>query len=84
MAEAVLTSKGQVTIPKEIRKAFGLKPKDKVLFIPDEDEIIMRPLKGNILDLRGIVKHKGGPIDFKKLRKEFEKAMAKRVVEKMK
>lgn len=84
MAEAVLTSKGQITIPREIRKAFGLKPKDKILFIPDEDEIIMRPLKGNILDLRGIVKHRGGPIDFKRLRREFEKDVARRVVERIK
>jgi len=57
---------------------------DNLLFIPDEDKVVVMPIMGNILDLQGIAKHKGGPIDFKKLRKEFEKDMARKVVEKMK
>ncbi|MGH2560171.1 MAG: AbrB/MazE/SpoVT family DNA-binding domain-containing protein [Thermomicrobiales bacterium] len=30
-----ITSKGQVTIPKELREELGLKPYDKVEFFPD-------------------------------------------------
>ena len=30
--ETTLTEKGQVTIPQEIRKLLGLRPKDKVRF----------------------------------------------------
>jgi len=37
-------------------------------------------LKGNILDLKGSVKHKGGPIDFRKLRADMESEIAKSVV----
>lgn len=85
MAEAVLTSKGQVTIPKEIRQILKLKPKDKLVFLPDGDKAIMIPAtRGTILDLYGSVKHEGEPINFKKLRKEFEKDMAQMVVESMK
>ena len=84
MIETTLTSKGQVTIPKKIRNIFGLKPKDKLIFIPIENEVIMRFTKGNVLDLRGIAKHKGGNINFKELRKEFEKDIARRAVEKIK
>jgi len=37
MASATITSKGQVTVPKEIREKLNLKPGDKVEFIPDGD-----------------------------------------------
>ena len=39
MELAKLTSKGQVTIPVEIRKKLGVKDGDKILFIEDEGRI---------------------------------------------
>ncbi len=33
MAEATLSAKNQIVIPREAREALGLKPGDKVLFI---------------------------------------------------
>jgi len=33
MPIALLTSKGQMTIPKEVRKALGLKPAGKVIIV---------------------------------------------------
>lgn len=39
MELAKVTSKGQVTIPIEIRKKLGVKSGDKVLFIEDADRI---------------------------------------------
>lgn len=78
MAEAVLTSKGQITLPKEIRDEYGLKEGDKVNFVPEKSWVIMVPLKGTILDLYGSVKHRGGPIDFAKLRKMMVKGIAQR------
>jgi AbrB family looped-hinge helix DNA binding protein len=41
MAEATLSSKNQVVIPREARKALGLKAGDKVLFTVMGDRIIM-------------------------------------------
>ncbi|MDI6731089.1 MAG: AbrB/MazE/SpoVT family DNA-binding domain-containing protein [Candidatus Margulisbacteria bacterium] len=78
MAEAVLTSKGQITIPKEIRELFGLSDGDRVDFISEKGWIIMVPLKGNILDLYGSVPHRGKAIDFSKLRERVKKEMAKK------
>ncbi|OIO03769.1 AbrB family transcriptional regulator [Candidatus Desantisbacteria bacterium CG_4_10_14_0_8_um_filter_48_22] len=83
MAEATITSKGQVTIPKSVRDALNLKSKDKIVFVPLGDHAVMRPLKGNVLDLRGSVKHKGGPIDFRKLRADMESEIAKDAVNEM-
>lgn len=77
MALATMTSKGQVTIPKEIRDGLHLKPKDRVAFSVDGDHAILHAIHGDIRDLKGILKGKvKGPIDFKKLREEFEEGMA--------
>ena len=37
-----VTSKGQITIPKEIRDILGLINGDKVAFLADGDHVIMR------------------------------------------
>jgi antitoxin PrlF len=43
MATATMTSKGQLTVPKEIRERLGLKPGDKVDLVPSgDDRAIMR------------------------------------------
>ncbi|NBD33576.1 MAG: AbrB/MazE/SpoVT family DNA-binding domain-containing protein, partial [Cyanobacteria bacterium] len=39
MELAKVTSKGQITIPVEIRKQLNLKPGDKVLFIEENGKI---------------------------------------------
>ena len=39
MQTSSLTSKGQVTIPAEVRRRLGLKPGDRVAFIIDGDEV---------------------------------------------
>lgn len=45
-----MTTKGQVTIPKEIRERFGVKPGDIVEFILKEDTVQLQFKKGTILD----------------------------------
>jgi len=42
---STLTSKGQITIPKEIRVRLGLHEGEKVDFISEGGEIIIRPAK---------------------------------------
>jgi AbrB family looped-hinge helix DNA binding protein len=41
MTEATLSSKNQVVIPREARKALGLKPGDKLLFTVMGDRLIV-------------------------------------------
>ncbi len=56
-ASTSITVKGQVTIPKEIREALGLKPGDKVVFEKEGNTIVLKSAK-TLLDFRGYVKAK--------------------------
>jgi AbrB family looped-hinge helix DNA binding protein len=82
MPVAVLTSKGQMTIPKEIRKALDLKPSEKVIIVVEGDHAVIKPLRGSILDIGGSIgiPDKEKPINFQRVRKEIEKRVAKKAV----
>jgi antitoxin PrlF len=81
MPISVLSSKGQMTIPKEVRKALNLQPSEKVIIVVEGNQAIIQPLKGNLLDIGGSVKitDREKPIDFKKVREEVKKRVAKKV-----
>lgn len=80
MPIALLTSKGQMTIPKEVRKALNLKPSEKVIIVIEGDQAIIKPLRGNILDIGGSIRisDKEKPVDFHKVREEVKKRVAKK------
>lgn len=80
MSISVLTSKGQTTIPKDVRDALNLKPHDKLIYVIEKNRVIMMPSKGDILDLKGSIKE-NKPINFKKLRQDTRKKTAKKIVE---
>ena len=81
MPVSVLTRKWQTTIPKDVRNFLELKPNDKILYLIEGKKVVLKPLKGNILDLRGSVATKEKPINFKKLRDTTRKKVARRIVE---
>jgi len=57
MSEATVTSKGQVTIPADIRKSMGLTAGERVVFTQlDDGTTVMRTKKRSILDLKGMLK----------------------------
>ncbi len=43
--QARITSKGQITVPHEIRRALGVRPGDKLLFEKDGGDVRVRPLR---------------------------------------
>jgi AbrB family looped-hinge helix DNA binding protein len=56
MATATMTSKGQLTIPKDIRDRLGLKPGDKVELVPSGDGAFLRKRREvSIRELFGIL-----------------------------
>ena len=58
--DATLTSKGQTTIPKEIRDSLGMKPGDRMTFtvMPDAT-VIMRVKSRSVTELAGVLQRKG-------------------------
>jgi AbrB family looped-hinge helix DNA binding protein len=43
--QARITSKGQITVPHEIRRALGVRPGDKLLFEKDGAGVRVRPIR---------------------------------------
>jgi len=60
MAQATLTSKGQTTIPKEIRDFLGLKPGDRLDFALVGDRVVLRAKNKRLSDLAGRLKPQAG------------------------
>ncbi len=60
MATATVTSKGQITLPKEVREHLGLKRGDRVDFsIDPQGDVHVRATKRQIGDLFGFLKRPG-------------------------
>ena len=57
MSEATLTSKGQITIPADIRRSLAVSPKDRITFTPMPDgTVVMRAKTKSMLDIKGMLK----------------------------
>jgi antitoxin PrlF len=59
-ADTTLTSKGQTTIPKEIRDSLGMKAGDRMTFtlMPDAT-VVLRVKNKKLADVAGILHKKG-------------------------
>ena len=71
MAEAAVTSKGQITIPAEIRRRMGIKPQDRVVFtVLPNGTTVMRAKTRNIGELAQSLnsKFKGRRVPVKDMR----------------
>lgn len=77
MTTAALTSKGQITIPVEVRRKLGLKSGDRIDFVERENgEFVLRPKKGSIMDLIGIGKWDGPPVTIEEMNETIAKGWA--------
>jgi antitoxin PrlF len=59
MATATMTSKGQMTLPKDVRDDLGLKPGDKVDILKEGNRYVLRPRNVRASDLYGILHRPG-------------------------
>lgn len=79
----VMTRKGQITVPAEIRRALGLKRGDKVaLSVTDADkrEVTLRPAQSVAERTFGALKSDRPPGDLKELRRLFMEGTAEDVM----
>lgn len=78
MTTAKVTSKGQITIPREVRAALGLETGSRVEFVARGDgtyEIV--PATRSVRDLKGVVRTRRRAISIE----QMEEAVADAVVE---
>ena len=59
-ADATLTSKGQTTIPKDIRDSLGMKSGDRIMFtLMPGGTVLMRLKNKSVMSLAGSLRKKG-------------------------
>ncbi len=81
MPEATLTSKGQITVPLEVRQALGLTAGSRVAFVRTDDgayELI--PATGSVKELRGVVPAPSRPVTLDDMDRAVADAAAGRPV----
>ena len=58
MIESRITSKGQTTLPKTVRKALSVQPGDRVRYLIQDGEVRIVPVRP-VTRLFGILRHDG-------------------------
>lgn len=79
MATSTLTSKGQVTIPKEVRELLGVKEGDRLVFRLDErGNVVVQPEDpGPLGRLPGLLHHLAGsrPVSLEEMKEAVQRRM---------
>jgi AbrB family looped-hinge helix DNA binding protein len=78
-----VTSKGQVTIPSEVRNALGVKPNSQVVVSLQGGKVVIEPVAMTLEEAFGSVKPITRPENFKALRKAALTEKAEKVISKM-
>ncbi len=73
MAVSTMTTKGQITIPAEVRRALGLRTGSRVTFVPtDAGTYELVAGTGSIRTLKGVIERPEEPVSLA----EMERAIA--------
>jgi antitoxin PrlF len=80
--QSTVTSKGQVTIPLEIRKLLGVRPHDKIAFVVDGGNMVRIRRTGSVVErTAGALKGPRRRASATNLRQMAEEAIAQEAVE---
>lgn len=75
MATAVITSKGQITLPKEVRRKLGVETGDRVEFVETEEGVFaLVAATRDVRDLKGLIGKPTRPVSIE----EMGRAIARR------
>ncbi len=78
MAHSTVTSKGQTTIPGQVRKALGIMPGDRLEYVVEGDHATIRVHPG-LASLKGILaSKKGRAMSFAQIREAAAQAVRDR------
>ena len=79
MSTSTLTSKGQTTIPKDIRKRLNLQPGDRLEFVIDEDgRVLVLPASIDASELAGMLKPPIRPVSVEDMNRATRKRGGRR------
>lgn len=79
MPTSTVTSKGQTTIPKEIRDHLHLKPGDRVEFVTDEDgRVVVLAATVDVAELAGMLKPPANPVSLEEMAQAVRKRGGRR------
>lgn len=82
MATSTITSKGQVTVPKEVRERLGVKEGDRLVFRFDATgHLVVEPERENPLSgLAGLLRHlaKDRPVSVEEMKQAARKHVARK------
>jgi antitoxin PrlF len=68
MSTGTMTSKGQITIPADVRRALGLRPGSRVAFVQRGDGVFeLRRETGSVRSLRGVVPGRERPVSLEEM-----------------
>lgn len=87
MKIATISSKGQITIPKDMQILLNVKYGSKIMLYPNKNALVIKPLKKSIVEqtagsLAYLVPEKKRGIPFSKIREETQKIVAQELVKK--
>ena len=80
---STVTTKGQVTIPVEIRRRLGVAAHDKVAFVLYDDQVRLVRKGSVVARTAGIFKTSAPPLTAEELREAAERAIAEDAMERM-
>lgn len=69
MIISVVGRRGQLTLPREIRRNIHIEDGDRVAFVIEGNRVILQPLTQTLADLRGSIPV-SGPQDFAAIRQQ--------------
>jgi len=78
-----VTKRGQVTLPAAVRRLFGTKPRDKVHFTVDGDQVCLTPVAFTLESAYGSVTPSKRPEDFEQVSRLAKADKAVRTARKM-
>ena len=79
MPTSAMTSKGQLTVPAEVRAELRLRAGDRVRFEPLGDGAYrLSPVRGDVRALRGAIRYDGPPVSVEDMNRAIADALAER------
>ena len=74
MSKATITSKGQITIPKDVRHRLGVDAGDRIEFVEIEPGVFkIIPATTEVTELKGIVTKPKHPVTIEQMNKAIRK-----------